>query len=287
MAFKFKTSDDSVLSGLKRMVDDQVDEALKHLEAPLDAEKRIHELRKTSKDLRALLRLVRPSFPAYRDENAAIRDAAAALSASRDADVVLQTFDSLLHEDERPRFAVQRETLVKDAEEARTHDLLPPFRAAMLALRERVQGWELNAEGFAALRGLGLTFRQMRSAMRKAEATRDPVDFHEWRKAVKTHAAHLGILKELAPDILGGARDTAKTLGEVLGEHHDLAVLSDQLGHDTPSAEEMQARIRTRMDEKEGKALELGRQVLAEKPAAFEARMRRLWKTWAETGNGH
>ncbi len=286
MAFRFKKSDGGVLPALQRLTRDRIDEALETLEAPIDEEKRIHELRKTSKDLRALLRLVRPSLPDYKAENAAIRDAAAALSASRDADVVLQTFDSLLHESESPRFAPLRDTLVKEAVEARARDLLPPFRAAMLALRGRVQGWKLKDKDFAALSGLVVTFRQMRSTMQQAEKSRDPVEFHEWRKTVKTHAAHLGILRDLAPDILSGARSTAKTLGEVLGEHHDLSVLSGEIGHDTPAALELQGRIKARMDEREARALDLGRQLLAEKPSAFKARIRRLWKDWEDKHDG-
>src|SRR5690606_21626149 len=54
-----------------------------------------HQIRKHCKKLRGLVRLVRSSFPDYRKENTAFRDAARLLSGVRNAQSMLETCEKL------------------------------------------------------------------------------------------------------------------------------------------------------------------------------------------------
>ncbi|WP_462330243.1 CHAD domain-containing protein [Thiohalocapsa halophila] len=89
---------ESAGTGLRRVARGLMDETLAQLDDPAQPrETTVHEARKSMKKLRGLLRLVRPAVPElYRTENAALRDAAAELSALRDADVALETFDRVI-----------------------------------------------------------------------------------------------------------------------------------------------------------------------------------------------
>src|SRR3954449_3365576 len=69
-------------------------ESLRDGEDPIEA---IHDARKRIKKPRALLRLARPGLKKaeYRRRNRALRDTGRGMSASRDADVLVQTVDLL------------------------------------------------------------------------------------------------------------------------------------------------------------------------------------------------
>ena len=80
MAYQFTLKDPSVKAALRRIAREQIDTSLALLDAgaPLSPEA-LHELRKTIKKLRALLKLVGPVFPGYSAENRVLRDAARAV----------------------------------------------------------------------------------------------------------------------------------------------------------------------------------------------------------------
>ena len=94
--YKFDPKGDPVDSCFRAIAVDQLDEALADLATPEGHGRSVvHEARRRCKKLRGLLRLVRPAFPEFARENAAIRDAAALLSHLRDAEVLRQTVADL------------------------------------------------------------------------------------------------------------------------------------------------------------------------------------------------
>ena len=252
----------------------------------------IYDLRKRCKRLRSLLRLVAPEFSGYTAKNAAIRDAAADLSITRDAQALVETFDHYIapdDESEPRRFAHIRQTLVQDCEQlgGTGKEAVEAFAHAMKGLRERADGWKLETTGFPALRkGLARTYEAGRAGMRKAHDKADPVIFHDWRKAVKYHGHHMALLRDLAPEVLPTQRVLAEQLGEVLGDHHNLYVLLDTLDkspsrYGSPAQLEAVASVAERHSRAlEDQAFTLGRQLLAEKPEALIERFQSYWKSW-------
>ena len=88
-------------AGLRRVILGQLDHAIELLEHYGDDggaidERTVHELRKTLKRLRALVRLLRDPLGRKRfaRENAALRDCARGLAGARDAEVMVDTLDA-------------------------------------------------------------------------------------------------------------------------------------------------------------------------------------------------
>jgi len=296
MPYRIKQSDPSVQIALRRIGDEQVSRALgKVRDAERDPATVVHDVRKHCKKLRGLIRLVRPAFAAYRTENIAFRDAARDLSDVRDADVVVETFDTLLaaHQDHvaADAFSPIRTTLAGQAQRKADADLiaakLADFAKTMRAAHERVPHWTLQAEGFDAVRdGLMLTYDRARDAM--ANALDDPAEenLHEWRKRVKYHWYHARLLSEIWPDGLALHTRTAKSLSDDLGYIHDLDVLADRLrvgGAELGPRVTVDTALDLVADEREtvrARAFVTGGRLLAEKPKALARRWRGYWRTW-------
>jgi hypothetical protein len=82
---------------------------------------------------------------------------------------------------------------------------------------------------------------------------------------------------------LESTAEEAHRLTELLGDHHDLALLRADL-HERRLGEEetrvLEAAIDARQERLATDAFELGRRLYAEKPKAFNRRLRCYWKAW-------
>jgi len=282
--------------GLGRIAREQLDRALGGLEDPkLDRHAAIHDARKSGKRLRALLRLARRGIgdDVYRRENAALRDAAHGIAGLRDAEAMLETYERL-----RARFAGEidwrgpagvRRALVARRKELAEDGALPrridAFGEALRNVRERLPSWPLADLGFDDLGpGFERSYRRGRKAMRAIEA--DPSDerFHEWRKRAKYHRYHLELLRDLWPAEVKARRAEVRTLGDLLGDEHDLSVLRTTLRAESDRfndaalllgelAARQQAELRAQM-------WPLGLRLFAERPKALVRRYRRYWQAW-------
>ena len=85
--------------------------------------------------------------------------------------------------------------------------------------------------------------------------------------------------------MLGETADEAHELSDLLGDHHDLAVLRDdaverrELFGDG-DLEQLLVSISERQDELAANAISLGERLYARKPKAFERRLRSYWESW-------
>lgn len=284
MAFRLSRTDHSIAEGLLRMVGEQAGKAARlAVNADLTPAKRVHEARRRTKKLRALLRLVRADLPAYAEENRALRDASRALSGARDASVMLETLDDLL------RWAGHA---VPDRDAAAAPELpdgaLESFAAELWALTERSAGWKVSRIDVDTVsEGLAANYRRAIAARRTAVETGDETDLHEWRKYTKYYWNQLGLLREVAPDVLPSQRSAAGELAELLGTHHDLAVLAEAVrqgamalpegidqGLVLSAAARRQAELETRIEQ-------LGNEVFAETPKALRQRFAAYLDGWA------
>ncbi len=260
-------ADEPLSDALKRMATEQLDLAIEELSAGNGAgppEEAIHETRKALKRLRTMVRMLEAAHgeQAVAQETAALKEAAAQLSAARDAEVMLETLESLVerHPRKLDRRGVRRlrARLAEERETARAQTLGDPVRMALViadlsASRLRVQTWqqpkrrerELLEPGLKRLYGEGRRrYKRARGAKRERA-----VAMHEWRKSVKD-LRYVGEMlqrrpsppglasalpgapakrkgrPERASDPLRKLARQADGLGEMLGEEHDLAVLA-------------------------------------------------------------
>jgi CHAD domain-containing protein len=288
---------DDLSGSIAEVAHSQLQDAIHQLEEghhqdPVTA---VHEARKDIKKLRALLRLVRPAMKPkdYRNENAALRDAARTISGSRDADVMVAVADDLAERYvgrlPEAAFAQLHDALRVRAEAARgaIEVSVGPALEALRAADGRVESWVPARVGPAdlvagALRAYAEGNDHL-ARVRKAGSKVTVAELHEWRKRVKDLWYHERLLASVWPVVCEVAARETKVLSEHLGDDHDLAVLADLLVlHDGPAATlradlgELDELIAHRRGELQAHAISLGRRIYAERPRAFARRWRTL-----------
>jgi len=232
----------------------------------------------------------------YRIENTWFRETARGLSAMRDAQVTLGTFDALLHHFRRQigarRFAPLRQPFLRQRQEvAEDHaglsKHLAQARARLCEAGKRVTSWKLDADGFAAIQpGLLKSYARGRRALRRAYQSSSAPEFHEWRKAVKYHRYQLRLLRNLWPSIMRAWRREAVALSELLGNDHDLVIFRTRLTEDAafrgkPETGELLSLVDQRCEELRAQARPLGERIYAETPKQQGRRFCKYWKVWA------
>jgi CHAD domain-containing protein len=282
--------------GIRRIAAGRAEHALEQLAK--GGEKTVHEARKDLKKMRSLLRLVRADLGkrTYRAENRRYRDAGRRLSAARDAEVKLETLSAL-----QERFAAQiDDEMIKAFREVleREHSaqanavgsdggLSEESATAIAAGKWRIADWRLRAKGWGLVGpGVRRTYRRGRNEMKRVADGGNAADVHEWRKRTKDLWYQLRILRDAWPAVLAPTADEVHELSDLLGDHHDLQVLGDDvreraglfIGKD--EAKQLAKLAQRRQKELLGQALEIGERVYAEKPKRFEKRLRRYWRAW-------
>lgn len=294
--------DEEPAAGLVRIAAGRAEQALERLRAVdgggEDAAEAVHGARKDMKKLRTVLRLLRGELgrKRYKRADARFRDAGRALSAGRDSEVKLGTLDSLAeHERGLPAEAIEawRRILERDREAAA--DSRAEERAIAEAISlieaglEEVRGWKLGGDRWQPVgSGLARTYRRGRGAMKAAQGSRSEADFHRWRKRAKDLWYELRLFAPAWPPPLEAAAEEAHRLSEQLGDHHDLAVLREDLVERNLGEAEtvaLEAAIGRRQEELGAAAFPLGRRLYAERPKDFSRRLRRYREAWrAEVG---
>jgi CHAD domain-containing protein len=295
--YQFKP-DESVKKGIRRMARRQIEQALEELRAQgADA---VHSVRKRFKKVRAALRLARSGLDrqTYKSENRCFRAAGRSLSEVRDAEALLEAFDKLAR---RLGGSVDAGLLSKVREGLEAHrrevarrvleqgQALEGARGLVESAPERIGKWDVAPNGWSTLRdGLQEVYRKGYRAL--AEAGDEPSDenLHEWRKRVKDLRHALEILRPIWGDVLEELAGQARSLGDCLGDDHDLAVLRALLQREpdtfggASAARALFPGIEKRRGELQQAAFLLGRRVYGEKPRVFARRMGTYWKTWRE-----
>ena len=292
-------ADEGAAKGVPRAIAGRLDKAAERLreasEAGADGDAladAIHGARKDLKKARAALRLVREELgeKTFKRENRALRDAARALSASRDAEVKLATLDTLGdgHGDVSPAAtALWREALVAErdrivgGESGGTEEAV----AAIEAVAARAPEWRLRADDWKLLGpGLDTAYREGRKAFAALGEAPDFEAVHELRKRGKDLWYQLRLLREAWQPVLEPTAEEVHDFTDLLGDHHDLAVLCvDLVGREDVDAvhrETLRRLIEARQADLIAAALAAGERIYAEKPKAFSRRISAYWRAW-------
>jgi CYTH domain-containing protein/CHAD domain-containing protein len=288
-------ADESAADGVRRAIVGRLEKAAERLREASDGDalaEAIHGARKDLKKARAALRLVRDELgeKTFKRENRTLRDAARTLSASRDAEVMLATLDSLAEGDgEVPpgATALWRAALEADRDRivgGESGDTTEAV-AAIEEVIARAPEWKLNADGWKLLSpGLDTAYREGREAF---EALGEEPDFeavHELRKRGKDLWYQVRLLRDAWQPVLEPTAEAIHDFTDLLGDHHDLAVLfNDLVGREEVDAidrEKLRVLIEARQASLLAAAVAAGKRVYAEKPKAFDRRMRGLWRAW-------
>ncbi len=250
----------------------------------------VHGARKDLKKLRAVVRLLRDELgeERYAAENGRYRAAARALSASRDAQVMVETLDGLGERGELPAAAVSAwRRVLEGARDRAAASEAAGVTAALELIEpgpELIESWPLGADSWELVdAGVRRAYRRGRRAMREARRDGSAASFHEWRKREKDLWYQLRVLLDAEPRTMGEMAALADRLADLLGDHHDLAVLAADLGRrgfEPGWTEPLAAAIAARQAELAARAFALGERLYAERPKAHRRRLRGYWRAW-------
>ncbi|MFB6360260.1 MAG: CHAD domain-containing protein [Halobacteriales archaeon] len=285
--------DEAVSDGIKRIIDGKIETGLRQVDSDLDRHETVHEVRKRCKEIRAALRLVRGVLPTYSEENAHYRDAARRLSDIRDAQALIETFDdhgipAIEAFDEEiqddvdtlsERLVARRESVTAEQD---LSERLQKVRSELLAGRKRVSSLPIATEGFAALEGgLRKSYKRGRNRMAEAYETPEAERFHEWRKRIKYHRYHTRLLRSVWSGPMKARRAELKTLSDLIGDEHDLAVFLETMQaetlFDSDTRRTLYLGIMGRRAKLQRQGRPIGEQLFAESPEALVARIRKYW----------
>jgi CYTH domain-containing protein/CHAD domain-containing protein len=289
--------DEDAAAGVRRVIVGRLDKAAERMREAADADgdalaEAIHGARKDLKKARAALRLAREELgrKAFKRENRALRDAARTLSASRDAEVKLATLDALLAgEGDVPpgATALWREALLADRDRivGGESDGTAEAVAAIEAVAARAPEWKLRNDGWKLLSpGLDTAYREGREAFATLGDSPGFEAVHDLRKRGKDLWYQVRLLRDAWQPVLEPTAEEVHDFTDKLGDHHDLAVLCvDLVGRvevDAVHRETLRTLIEARQAPLLEEAVAAGERIYAEKPKAFNRRIRAYWHAW-------
>lgn len=294
MSYHLK-SNESLATGIRRIAREQLEGALGQIGKVAAGEEAsaVHSTRKHIKKLRALLRLIREELgkEIFQEENHRLRDTARTFSGSRDARVQLQLLEKLREQAKQERIAFSKTAAALEEEMAAHDDSFGPQRGeaetTLQSICDRLEGWPLDdlcvKDLCCALR---YSYKRAQKCLSEVNARSSTENFHAWRKRVKDFWYQARLLQCLNPAVMCEMAEAAKTLGQHLGDLHDLALFRHRLEAEEGSRDDerivLLGLICAQERELEQIVLDLGARFLAEKPGAFERRLLRYAGAWPE-----
>lgn len=260
-----------------------------------NADLAVHELRKVTKRLRALLQLVRGcvNAPARKSANSLLREISGDFSGVRDALVQYETLAAL-----RAGMPGMSGCLNHDLDVSREAVDLQALAAGWLrrwdALAESLLKWDLDgalaAGGLEAClaRNLRRTLKRARKAWRAALASGAGDAYHETRKPVKQLWYHACLLQVTDPRLWGRLEPVLDQWADALGSDHDFHVLQAKVEakRDLLSSGEEWERIlhESRSEQKKlrKRMREQADLVMRWKPKELERRVFERLKEWSK-----
>jgi CHAD domain-containing protein len=245
-----------------------------------EAPKRVHDVRKTLKEARAIARLFLLSVgePA-RVTITTLAATRRQIGRARDLDVMAQRVQRLElppEVSESLMAAIKRERV--SAQRARHGLSASTPRARLSAIVRRLERWDLSAVGTEAIvDAVARTYRQAQRRGLVAFETQDPTALHASRSRVVDLRYQLSLLSCAWPEALNAQAEALNDLREALGDFNDLHVLrtfaADHGGLSPQALEGLGARIVLKQEKLKRRARVEFERLFAETPSAFAARL--------------
>jgi CYTH domain-containing protein len=292
---------EAVGDGVRRMLDEQLSLAIYELSNTGDSlDTAVHEARKCIKKARSLLRLVRPAAPKlYSRENRRLQVIGRSLSELRDSQALIDTLHDLKESGHTKepgnsgasyRFESVHELLrarkqnVADSLQDKGH--LQTAINQLTEVRDTIAHASLRNVDFQSIvRQLASAIKRGKHSFNIAYADPTPENFHEFRKRAKDFRYQLGVLTKLWPDVFDAYVSSAKELEQMLGDDHNLAVLTDVVNDDKSHGGNKQAlhkKIRKKQALLREKARSLGSRIYSESAKTWTRRLEASWNAWTE-----
>ncbi len=283
--------DETTGDGLRRIIRRQIENAICASKAKQNGkDSPVHETRKHLKKARAALRLVRGEVKqkAWKREDRCLAAVGKMISDVRDAEVRLETVRQLRG------FLRGKKRSFEETEELLAFEL-DSFLAAfsewpqeaegrLSETLERLRDWPLKKLGCKQVRrNVQRSYKRGRQVLAAAIEKMTMENLHAFRKRAKELSYQIRILTPLAPGVFEELDDELKTIGECLGQLHDLAFVTQRLWS-FPGEKQgdriLSALIAVRTDELRTTAIALGERFYAERPRQFARRLAKYFSKW-------
>lgn len=289
------------MRGARRVLIEHIDRSIHIVQRHSLADAPVHETRKEMKRTRAGLRLLREALgeTAYQRLNRSVRDAARLLTPIRDAKVLRDALDDLLHQAgesaQKVRLSEPRQALLQEHRSSR--DKLS--NRALHAISTRLQGVKQHLQVLPESRlDHAPTDAALNRAYKKAQrafllAAKEPSNehLHEWRKQVKYHLHQLEFVQPLKPKRIGATVKQAHQLADHLGDDHDLCILHEKIALHSTQAQASPGTVATDALIKElkrqraklqRKSYQLGKKLYADKPKQVTKQVVKYVDAWRQ-----
>jgi CHAD domain-containing protein len=287
--------DETVGDGVQRIICRQIEAAVCASSAKQNGKgSPVHETRKHLKKARSALRLASGEVErkVWTREDRCFRKVGRLISEVRDAEVRLQTVRQLRE------FARGKKRSFRETEELLAFEL-DSFLAAfsewpeeakdrLTQVLDRIRAWPLDDLRCKQLRKcVQMTYKRGRRALEAAIEKTSTKNLHAFRKRAKELWYQLRILRPLAPAVFKELNDELKTIGQYLGQVHDLAFVAERLSSIGLVRKQgdriLNALIDSREKELERTAIALGERFYAESPRQFARRLSQYFSEWELT----
>jgi len=242
------SSGETPCEGLRRAATSEVHTALTSIQTlpPMEA---IHEFRRATKRLRALLRIGMHLHDEQSETlNNHFRYLASKASAVRDLAVRIRLIEKIKGKISRPdelRFCERLEERWKTQLELFNMDSLKANLAnglrTALRLLPTYPGIDISKDDLECVLKKACT--KAKNARKKALKARTPKNLHCWRKRTKTECNLRHLLSKTVKPSSKARLKPLKRLGDLLGSDHDLVLLEENLARFHAPSKEIQAFI--------------------------------------------
>ncbi len=288
MGYRFSRNGKSLPDDLRRITREQIAASIKVSDDAESDPQALHELRKTVKHLRALVKLFGSSLAHGRAIDRRLRDAGRLIRDLRDADVQTALFDQLVAGASPP---LADSAALRDAFCAtltRSHidraTALASHRKMLLRIADDISAWKVakRADGFDCLKGgLKSTWADCRRMMKPALRHPKGRTLHEWRKRVKDQGYQARLLQPIRPDKMKQHCLMVADLGEMLGDARDFALFAEQIDA-LPGGAALATLSRQHETEILGTAGPLARRIFKENAAELTRQWGKWWSRWKQ-----
>ena len=254
----------------------------------------VHDLRKTFKRWRALLRLVAPVVGAEAETlRIEARDLAREMASARDSDAAVE---ALADFGDPPslsaRFRASIEARIAEAAGAEgtalSQALKARMRDALLRAATAAEQWPLDRfDCEEATRQLTATYRRACAAIPRDWSKAGAETLHQLRRRVVEHRYQMELVEPAWPKLIRLWVSEAQRLRDRLGSYQDLVVLQGLAAPHQPLAHwraRLTPLIVARQADHVAGAQRLAGRLFAERPKAFRRRIAALWQHRADTG---
>src|SRR5207248_8337537 len=153
---------------------------------------------------------------------------------------------------------------------------------------DRIRAWPLDDLKCKQLcKCVQRTYKRGRKALEAAIEKVSTKNLHTFRKRAKELWYQLRILRPLAPAVFKELNDELRTIGQYLGQVHDLAFVAQRLASIGSARKQgdriLKGLIESRESQLKDTALALGERFYAERPRQFARRVSQYFSAWELT----